>query len=347
MGKIVSEAEVYRKNKRNYLIILIFGIVLALFVFCSSLCIGNYHTTISDVINAILHPQENQSVYKIITLSRLPRLLGAILVGTSLSVSGVVYQELFNNRMASPDILGVSSGASVGASISIYFGLGFALTGLFAFIGGVIAVVCTIFLAKLFGGSKRQTIALVIAGIVVGGLMSSVLGLFKYLSNDAQLSSITFWLLGGLYNTTYSQLIIAGPIIIVGVVILMMLRWRILMLRNGDFDASLHGINTKATKYTAIAIATIITALSICISGTIGWVGLAIPNLMMLVCNNDEKRLMPLSIVYGILFLEIADLLARTLTNTEIPVGVITGFLGAVIFIIVIIIQKAMVRKHD
>ena len=180
---------------------------------------------------------------------------------------------------------------------------------------------------------------LILAGICVGGLINSLLGLFMYLSNYAQLASSTFWLLGGFYNTTYRQLAVAAPIIIIGIIVLFLLRWKIVMLRSGDSDAYTHGINARLLRKTCIIITTIVTSVSICISGTIGWIGLAIPNLMRLLVQNDGRKLMPLSIVYGILFTVICDLLARTITNTEIPVGIISGFLGAIMFILVLFVQ--------
>lgn len=201
------------------------------------------------------------------------------------------------------------------------------------------AVFLTVASSKLFGRSDKTAASLILAGIVVGGLMNSLLGLFKYLSNDAQLASITFWLLGGFYNTTYRQLAVAAPIIIIGIIVLFLLRWKIVMLRSGDSDAYTHGINARLLRKTCIIITTIVTSVSICISGTIGWIGLAIPNLMRLLVQNDGRKLMPLSIVYGILFTVICDLLARTITNTEIPVGIISGFLGAIMFILVLFVQ--------
>jgi len=336
---MTQETKVYIKNQRIYQFLFVSGIVLSFVVFLVSLCSGNFKTTPTDVINALLYPEENAQIYKIIILSRLPRLIGSIFVGASLSVAGLTYQELFANRMASPDILGVSAGAGVGASISIYFGLNFLLTGIAAFSGGIVAVLMTIAASKLFGKKEGGSAALILAGIVVGGLMNSILGLFKYLSNDSQLASITFWLLGGFYNTNYKQLVIACPVILVGVVFLLLVRWKIVMLRSGDNDAYTHGINAKVLRNLCIAVTTVITSVSICISGTIGWIGLAIPNLMRLLAKNDGRKLMPLSIVYGILFTEICDLLARSITNTEIPVGIISGFLGAIMFIMVILVQ--------
>lgn len=342
---MADEALLYKSNQRRYYLILFTGITLCVILFVVSLCSGNYNTTPADVVNALLHPDDYRQVYKIIVKSRLPRLLGSILVGAALSTSGLTYQELFSNRMASPDILGVSAGAGVGASISIFCGLNFLLTGLFAFAGGITAVLLTIAASRLFGKNKADTAPLILSGIVVGGLMNSILGLFKYLSNDSQLSSITFWLLGGLYNTNYYQLVVASPIILAGIVALFLLRWKIVMLRAGDLDAYTHGVNAKALRKMCIAVTTIITSVSICISGTIGWIGLAIPNLMRLLVQNDGRKLIPLSLVYGVLFTEMCDLLARSITKTEIPIGIITGVLGAVLFVVVLFVQTRRSRQ--
>lgn len=345
--RLLLPNENYKRRFVKYLILLIVGIVLAIVVFFLSLCVGNYKTTIVDVFKALINPSDNKLIYNIIVLSRLPRLLGAVIVGAALSVAGLIYQEIFSNKMASPDVLGVSAGASVGASMAVYFSFGFALTALLSFIGGVLAVFLTIIVSKCFGKSSKPSITLILAGIIIGGLMNAILGLFKYLANDSQLSSITFWLLGGFYNTQYKQLVIAIPVIVVGLVALMLLRWKIVMLHNGDDDARLHGINAKALRLIIIAITTVITSTAICISGTIGWIGLAIPNLIRLAIDNDSKRLMPLSLVYGILFTEICDLLARTITNTEIPVGIISGIFGAIIFIAVLLVQRNNQKVYD
>ena len=336
---MANETEIYVKEQRRYNFLLLVGIISVIAVFVMSLCLGNFTTSPREVLSAITHPDIYPQIYMIVTRSRLPRLLAATLVGASLSVAGLTYQEIFSNKMASPDLLGVSAGAGVGASVSIYMGAGFLLTSTFAFIGGLAAVGLTIVASKLFSGNSRSVASLILAGIVVGGLMNSLLGLFKYLSNDSQLASITFWLLGGFYSTTYHQLTFATPLIVIGIIVLMLLRWNIVMLRSGDADAYAHGINAKVVRRICITITTIITSVSICISGTIGWIGLAIPNLMRLLVHNDGRKLMPLAIVYGALFAEICDLLARTITNTEIPVGIITGFIGAIMFILVLVIQ--------
>lgn len=335
---------VYKKKQKSYLFTLMFGVCLIVILFLLSLCYGSYRTTPLDVIYALIDSETNQQVYTIVSLSRFPRLIASMFVGASLSVAGVVYQELFSNKMASPDILGVSAGAGVGASISIYYGLNFILTSIISFVGGVCSVLLTIYVSKLFKKKNNDNYSLIMAGIIISGLMNSFLGLFKYLSNDSQLASITFWLLGGFYHISYNQLVYAIPIIVFGILVLYSIRWKIVMLRGGDKDAYSHGVNAKFIRAICIFFTTVITATSICISGTIGWVGLAIPNLMRILVNNDGKKLIPLSIVYGMVFMMICDLLARSITNTEIPIGILTGIIGVIMFVIVLLFQSKKVN---
>ena len=215
----------------------------------------------------------------------------------------------------------------------------FAFISLFSFIGGVIAVVITAFIARLFKG-VNYSISLLLSGIVVAGFMNSFVGIAKSVSNMSQLASITYWLLGGFYNARYEQLVIVCPIIFVCIVCLILLRWKIVMLQNSDEDAQSHGINVKRVRAAVIILSTLITALSVAISGTVGWIGLAIPNLINLIVKNDSKKTIILSVIVGSLFACICDLLCRTLTTSEIPVGILTGIFGAIIFIVVLIVRR-------
>lgn len=341
-----NETIQYEISQKKYLILLVTGILLLVIIICLSLVCGNYHTSLKDVIRALLNPKENGQVYRIIILSRMPRMIGALIVGAALSISGLVFQDIFLNKMASPDILGVSAGAGCGASCAIILGFSFSMIGVLSFIGGIIAVTLTIIVSSLFGRINKS-IALILSGIVIGGLMNSLLGLFKYVSSDTQLSTITFWLLGGFNNVTYKQLIIIFPFIALCLIVLYLLRWKIIMLKNGDVDAKVHGIDATKLRYVVIIFSTIITALSVCISGTIGWIGLAIPNLMRIFTNDDSKRLMPLTIVYGMSFTAMCDLLARTLTKSEIPVGIISGALGACLFVFVLLMRRIQDGKQN
>lgn len=335
----VKEEKAYEKSQKKYLLLILIVAIGLLAIFLTSLCVGNYRTNVKDVFLAIVSRQEYPQVYTIVVYSRLPRLVASMFVGASLAISGFCYQNIFKNKMASPDLLGVSAGASVGAVVAILLNFSFAIISLFSFFGGIFAVLATVLVAKLFK-EDNFSVSLLLSGIVISGLMNALVGIAKFVSNDAQLSSITYWLLGGFNNVKYEQLAIVCPIMLVCIVLLLMLRWKIVMLQNADFDAISHGIDVKKIRIFIVVLATLVTALSVSISGTVGWVGLAIPNLINLFVNNDSKKAIVLSVLFGSLFTMCCDLLARSLTASEIPVGIITGAFGAIIFIVILIIKR-------
>lgn len=335
-----SESYNYDVSQKRYFILLMIGFLLLFGLVILSVTSGNYETSLEDIIYAFLNPGATPQVYNIIIFSRIPRLLAALIIGAALSVSGLVFQDIFVNHMASPDILGVSSGAGFGASLAIFWGFGYVSIWFFSFIGGIVSVCITVIVSSLFKHDSGKSITLILSGIIIGGLMNSAIGLLKYLSNDAQLNSITYWLLGGLYNVNYRQLKIAVPIITIGIFFVFLLRWEIIILRNGATDAQVHGVNARRTKFVAISLATLITAMSVSVGGTIGWIGLAVPNMMKVVLRDDNKHLMPLVILYGMAFTVFADFLARTMSMSEIPIGIITGIMGSIVFVIVLFIRR-------
>ncbi len=338
--KLLLNKNSYSEQRRKYLFLIILGFALSVLLLVLNISKGNYHTSIKDSVYSILFKDYNNRIRAIIVYSRIPRLLAAILVGSSLTVAGFSYQLIFDNRMASPDILGVSQGSGVGASFAILFRLPFAYIGFFSFLGGILSVFITIFFSGMWKNEKRSNISMILSGIIVSGFMNSLLGLMKYLSNDVQLSSITYWLLGGLYNVTYKQLAIVFIPIILCISIIFAYRWKLVIIQHGKKDSISHGINYNSTRNIVIVSSTLLTALSVSISGTIGWVGLAIPNIIRVLIQDDDKYVIPLAILYGSVFMMYSDFLARTLTKSEIPIGIITGFLGAIIFIITLILRK-------
>ena len=339
-----SEDIHYDASWIRYLLFLVIGFLLLAFLILMSLITGNYDTSISEVVAALVHPNSNQAVYNIVVFSRIPRLCAAMMIGAALSVSGLVFQDIFTNHMASPDILGVSAGAGFGASLAIFMGTGFTVIWILSFVGGIASVGLTVLVASLFRQNSGKSIALILSGIIIGGFLNSAIGLLKFLSNAAQLSSITYWLLGGLYNANYEQLRAAIPVVAIGVMVLYLLRWKILILRNGDLDAQIHGVNAKSTKILSISFATLITALSVSVGGTIGWIGLAVPNMIKVALQDNLKYSMPLTILYGMAFTVFSDLLARTLSMSEIPIGIITGILGSIVFVFVLLIRR---MRHE
>lgn len=270
---------------------------------------------------------------------RLPHALAAILVGFALAIAGGSYQGVFQNPLVSPDILGVSAGATVGAAIAILLGLGYYLNMTFAFGGGLIAVGLCMLIPALT--RKKSTLALVLSGIIAGGFLSSILGLIKYLADPySQLPAIVFWQMGSLSKVTYPSLAVADPVIIICCAFLLFMRWRINALSLSDKEAQSLGVHLVKERGLVILFSTILTAVSVSISGTIGWIGLTMPHFARLIAGDDNARVLPLAGILSGIFLIVVDLLSRNLTGAEIPLSVITGFLGAPLFAVLLIRQR-------
>ena len=237
-----------------------------------SLSWGRYTIPPSDVIDTLLNNSQNEIQHNIIFNLRLPRILAAILVGAALAVAGTTYQGIFRNPLVSPDILGVSNGACIGAAIAILMGVGMLGVQTFAFAGGLIAVLLTMNLPRLI--QRDSTIVLVLSGIIVSGFMMASLGLIKYLADpETQLADIVYWQLGSLTKSNYDNLMILAPIIVLTTAVLLAMRWRINVLSLGDREAKLIGANIRFERGMMVCAATLLTASAVCLSGTIGWLG--------------------------------------------------------------------------
>ena len=257
----------------------------------------------------------------------MPRILASVLVGAALSVSGAVYQGVFKNPLVSPDYLGISSGACIGAAIGILLSLNTAYISLFAFIGGIVAMLLTMSLPLLLRNTAN--IMLVLSGVIVGAAMSSVLGFIKYLADpETQLASIIYWTMGSFSYVTSKQLLITVPMIVLPTIILFCMAWWIDVLSMGEIDARTLGANVALVRGISLGCATLLTAVSVCIAGTIGWIGLIIPHIVRLLVGPVNKRLLPLAAVTGGLFLLLVDTLTRTFGVSEMPVSILTGAFG-------------------
>ena len=306
-----------------------------------SLSWGRYTILPSDVIDTLLNNSQNEIQHNIIFNLRLPRILAAILVGAALAVAGTTYQGIFRNPLVSPDILGVSNGACVGAAIAILMGSGMLGVQTFAFTGGLIAVLLTMNLPHLI--QRDSTIVLVLSGIIVSGFMMASLGLIKYLADpETQLADIVYWQLGSLTKSNYDNLMILAPIIVLTTAVLLAMRWRINVLSLGDREAKLIGANIRFERGMMVCTATLLTASAVCLSGTIGWLGLVIPHLARLFIGDNNVKSLPMAALIGAIFLLIVDTLARNLYIQEIPLGILTGFIGAPFFAWVLIKQKVV-----
>lgn len=307
--------------------------------------LGRYYISPVDVVKILLskviHIEttwEAQAESVIFTL-RLPRILAAVLVGGALALSGAAYQGVFKNPLVAPDMLGVSAGACVGASAAILLSFGQAEVQIMAFAGGILAVLAAAMIPKFMRNNSMMT--LVLAGIIVSGLMNSFLGLLKYLADpDTQLASITHWQMGSLTTIVWNDIICVGPVIIVAAAILIAVRWRINIISLGEDEAKSLGTNIKKARGIVIICATALTASAVCISGTIGWIGLVIPHFGRMLVGPDNRKLIPVSAVLGAGFLLIIDTAARNITGAELPLSILTGLIGAPFYFYLLVRQR-------
>ena len=240
-------------------------------------------------------------------------------------------------------MLGVSSGACVGASLAILLGLPSISVQIGAFIGGILAVICAVSIPKIIG--KNSIIMLVLSGIIVGGLMSSVLGIIKYLADsETQLPEITYWQLGSLVNVIWGNILYSGIPILLCVIFMFLVRWKMNILTLGDVEIHMLGNRSAWLRYGIILTATVLTACSVCISGTIGWIGLVIPHFARMLVGADNQKLIPLSTVLGAVFLLFIDTVSRASMSAEIPLSILTGLIGAPFYFYLLVKERLALR---
>ena len=269
----------------------------------------------------------------------------AAFVGIGLSLSGLLYQETFRNKLVSPDLLGVSTGASVGAALAIILGLSSAFISIFAFVMGLATVAITVLISKLF--KNGSSTILLLSGIIVGGFMSAILSIMKYLSSDiTTLASITYWLMGSFESANMSRDYILMGVVIVCVVVLMLISHPINLVNQGRSEAQTKGINYNFYRLLIIILSTVLTAISVCFCGTISWVGLIIPHIVRLLVGRDAKRTIPLCVTFGATFMIAVDIISRSFTDSEIPLSAVTGLFGTVVFVIILIIKRRNLRVN-
>ena len=280
-------------------------------------------------------PWEAQMEAVVISI-RLPRILLACLVGCSLSGAGAAYQSVFQNPMAAPDILGASSGAAFGAALAILLGLPARLITLAAFAAGMV----TVLLVDLVGqrAPGKRVVNLILAGVMVSSLFSAGTSFIKLVADPAnQLPAITYWLMGSLAGARLADAGFAAIPMALGLVPLVLLRWRLNILTLGDGEARAMGVHAGRLRLAAVLCATLVTAASVSVSGMIGWVGLVIPHLSRKLVGSDHRYLIPASMLLGAAFLLAVDNVSRNLLASEIPIGILTAFIGAPFFLYLIL----------
>lgn len=324
-------------------------IILTILFSIMAICSGRYGISVDTVIKIILarifciEPTWSPTMDTLVMGIRIPRVLAAIMVGGALSLSGATYQGVFKNPLVSPDILGVSMGACVGAALAIIFHWGSAGVQILALIIGLFSVMLTTSIPRFL--KNDSTLMLVLSGVIVSGFMSAAMGLLKHIADpETELAAITYWQLGSLAGTKITDVISVAPAMLITMTVLIGLRWRINLLSLGDNEARSIGVNIKAVRGLAILCATVLTGCAVCISGSVGWIGLIIPHLARMLIGPDNTKVMPFSVFMGTSFLLVTDTLARTLTVTEIPLSVITGFVGAPLFAWMLAKQRIRLR---
>lgn len=319
--------------------ILYFSLITApLLCIFLSLLLGRFPLDATTVFTVLLNKMgltslETQEMASSIVLNiRLPRALLGALVGASLAVSGAAFQGVFRNPLVSSSILGVSPGAGFGAALAILLFDHSFMIYLFSFGFGIAAVLLSYLIGRSY--NTTSTIMLVLGGTIISSVFSSLISLVKYLADPLdQLPKITFWLMGSLASASYNDIIIAGIPMVLGIIGLMAIRWRINILSMGDKEARALGVNLRLLKGILIASATLATAGAVCVSGVIGWVGLIIPHIARMLVGNDNRLLIPTTISIGACYLVIIDNLSRTITGSEIPLGILTAIIGAPFFV--------------
>jgi len=319
------------------------GLTIALIVLAAGLVvaftIGRYPVSLAELLDVLWSralgraPSAPAAVENVVLLVRGPRVVAALLVGSALAVAGTAFQGLFRNPLVSPDILGASSGAALGAVIGIFFSLGVFGIEFLAFVGGLAAVAAVYVIGSMLR-SRDPILVLVLAGVVIGALLGAGVGLVKYLADPYnQLPAMTFWLLGSLAATSLSDLFpLLGPVAI-GTIVLVALRWRMNVMSLPDEEARALGVSTGPLRIAIVAAATLVTSASVATSGIIGWIGLVVPHLARALVGPDFPRLLPASALLGGGFLLFIDTLARTAAPVEIPLGILTAVIGTPFFI--------------
>jgi len=322
------------KKKLIILALLIFPFLCLFF----SLFLGRYPISASMILkvlaNKIFSQKEKFSaIYEtIIWEVRLPRALLGMLVGASLAVSGTAFQGLFRNPLISSGILGVSAGAGFGASLAIILFNNPLMIYSFAFLGGITAVLLSYLIGRIY--NSTPTIMLILGGVIVASIFSALISFLKYMADPYEdLPSIVFWLMGSLATARFNDIIISAIPMLIGIIGLLLIKWRINILSMGDKEAQTLGLNINFNKGLVIFCATIATAGAVCVSGIIGWVGLVIPHIGRMLIGNDNKFLIPISLSLGGCFLVLVDNLARIVTGSEIPLGILTALLGGPFFV--------------
>lgn len=323
--------------------------LLCILAALTALTVGRYSVPLNEILRMLLgqvfpveetwYPQERSVILDV----RMPRVLLSLLVGAGLAVTGAASQGVFQNPLASEHILGISSGASFGGALVILLGLGSAALVTGSFLGGVAALALVLAIARTARGAPLLVI--VLAGTVVGAMFNAFVSFITYIADpDDTLPTIVFWLMGSLASADYTKVITALIPIAIGLTTIIALRWRLNILAMGDDDARSLGINPRVLRTILLGAVALTTAGAVAVAGVIGWVGLVVPHLArMLLGTSDNRFVVPASALLGGLYLTVVDTLSRTISSTELPIGILTAVIGAPFFIILLMRNRKQI----
>lgn len=312
-------------------------VIIPIITIIAAMGIGRMSISPIEVIKSILSHfggsfEINRQTDIVIWTMRFPRILLGLLVGAGLSVAGCAFQSLFSNPLATPDTLGVASGSSFGAVLGLLIGLNLIGIQMLALACGITAVLVT-WLSGSGKGKGMNTI--ILAGIMIGSLFTALVSLVKYTSDtESQLPAITYWLMGSLNSANFNSLVLGAPLIIIGILVLFLLRWRLNILPLSEDEAKATGTNIRFLRVVTVICATAITSSCVSMCGQVGWIGLIIPHICRMKFGNNHLSLLPASISIGATFMVIVDTIARSVSAAEIPISILTAIIGAPFFII-------------
>lgn len=321
------------KDILSIIILIFFPIV----IFFASFLLGRYPISPVNVIKTLLVPifpqlEVSSTITTIVFEIRLPRIIGAIVVGACLAISGAAFQSIFKNPLVSSDLLGVSNGAGFGASLAILLSGLNIITQLFAFIFGLISVATTYLISKTY--KAGGILVLVLSGVAISAFFNSLISAIKFIADpDDKLPEIVYWLMGSLASINLDKLLMISIPVICGLLILLLLRWQMNLLAMGDEEAQSLGLNPSKTRLLIIAGCTLLTSAAVSISGIVGWIGLIIPHMSRMIVGPDNRILLPASLSLGASFLLLIDNISRALISIEIPIGILTAIIGVPIFL--------------
>lgn len=320
------------------------NIIIALLPFAAGIVclgIGRYSLSISETVDILLSGIKGTAQdasgygYTVIFNVRLPRIILAAFVGAGLSCAGASFQGLFSNPLATPDTLGVASGASFGAVLALLFKGNLIVIQLTALLFGLISCFLTYFISRKNG--KSSIVMIVLAGMVISSVFEALVSLIKYVADpEEELPAITYWLMGSMARATYDNLLMGVPFILFGIIIIFALRWRLNILSLNDDEASSLGMNIQLMRAVLIVASSVITASCVSMCGQVGWIGLLIPHISRMIGGNNNRSVIPLSIGLGAFFMIVMDTFARAASSSEIPISILTAIIGAPVFIILL-----------